>query len=586
MAYTVNKFDGTFLTTVADGTIDTTTDIRLVGKNYAGYGEIQNENFLHIMENFANPTPPPKKVVGQLWYDTTGTEKKLKFWDGTQWKSVSGTTSASMNNKPSALMPGEFWWDKEAKQLYAYSGSDFILIGPPESPTAGVSNIQVITVDGRVLVSIKDNDQTVAIFSSYDQFTPSMPITNFPVIYKGITLPGVENGQSTTFKIHGTATNADRLGGHTFNEFENLLQGIFVPTSRFSDNGFTVGNLTNLAVRYDTSEEKLLIENKLTQPLFFRIGPNDIAYVSSDGVIPGSNNAYTLGSASSKWKTINATAINADTITGDLIGDVTGTVTGNILRPGGTTIVNVINNTAGDGNTTFNGIFNGTFSGNISGSTDNALSLGGYSPSKNYNESTNQITVVGNTVVVRTTSGDIYARNIIASGSANRADTLAYDNSFFAASSIVPTGADKRSIAARDLAGDIEAQLFKGTATAARYADLAEKYLADNEYEVGTVVAVGGEKEVTAVTRGDLAIGVVSENPAFMMNKDLEGGTYIALKGRVPVKVEGVVKKGQHLTANHNGTATVTVSSLDHVFAIALESSDDTKVKLVEAVIL
>ena len=50
MAYQVDKFNGTFLTSVEDGTIDTTTDIRFVGKNYAGYGEVQNENFLHLLE--------------------------------------------------------------------------------------------------------------------------------------------------------------------------------------------------------------------------------------------------------------------------------------------------------------------------------------------------------------------------------------------------------------------------------------------------------------------------------------------------------------------------------------------------------
>ena len=66
MAYEVNKFNNVFLTSVADGTIDTTTDLRLVGKNYAGYGEVQNENFVHLLENFANTTAPPKAITGQI----------------------------------------------------------------------------------------------------------------------------------------------------------------------------------------------------------------------------------------------------------------------------------------------------------------------------------------------------------------------------------------------------------------------------------------------------------------------------------------------------------------------------------------
>ena len=86
MSYQVNRFNGTLVTTVADGTIDSTTDLRLIGKNYAGYGEVQNENFLHLLENFANTTAPPKKLSGQIWYDTA--TKKLKFYDGSIFRST------------------------------------------------------------------------------------------------------------------------------------------------------------------------------------------------------------------------------------------------------------------------------------------------------------------------------------------------------------------------------------------------------------------------------------------------------------------------------------------------------------------
>jgi hypothetical protein len=135
-------------------------------------------------------------------------------------------------------------------------------------------------------------------------------------------------------------------------------------------------------------------------------------------------------------------------------------------------------------------------------------------------------------------------------------------------------------------ANNVNAALFIGTATSAQYADLAEKYLADDDYEIGTVVSVGGEKEVTASGWGDLAIGVVSQNPAYMMNSELLGGTYIALKGRVPVKVLGAIRKGQRLIAGNNGCAVAAVPHANDVFAVALETNDDTGVKLVEAVIL
>ena len=125
----------------------------------------------------------------------------------------------------------------------------------------------------------------------------------------------------------------------------------------------------------------------------------------------------------------------------------------------------------------------------------------------------------------------------------------------------------------------IYATTFNGTATQAKYADLAEKYLADQTYATGTVVCVGGTAEVTASTGGmaHAVVGVVSENPAYMMNSDLEGGTYIALKGRVPVKIEGSVTKGCMLAASDEGRA-VAFANVGRPFAIALEDgSYDTE---------
>lgn len=133
---------------------------------------------------------------------------------------------------------------------------------------------------------------------------------------------------------------------------------------------------------------------------------------------------------------------------------------------------------------------------------------------------------------------------------------------------------------------NIYAVTFTGTATAAQYADLAEKYLADAEYEAGTVIAVGGEAEVTAadVSNSHSVIGVVSEFPAYAMNSELEGGTYVALKGRVPVKIGCGVNKGDRLVPSATpGVAEVNNAFGVFSFAIALEDSHgDT----VEAVIL
>ena len=129
------------------------------------------------------------------------------------------------------------------------------------------------------------------------------------------------------------------------------------------------------------------------------------------------------------------------------------------------------------------------------------------------------------------------------------------------------------------------ATTFDGTATQAQYADLAEKYLADAEYEIGTVIMIGGEAEVTAATeeQAHSVIGVVSEAPAFLMNKDLENGTAIALKGRVKVRVQGNVQKGDRLCPSSiPGVAYPNNSRSAWSFAVALEDG----VIEVEAVIL
>jgi hypothetical protein len=128
---------------------------------------------------------------------------------------------------------------------------------------------------------------------------------------------------------------------------------------------------------------------------------------------------------------------------------------------------------------------------------------------------------------------------------------------------------------------------FLGTSTTAKYADLAEKYLPDADYEVGTVMMIGGLKEVTQHDGSKVrAIGVISKYPAYMMNSDQEGGVYIALKGRVPVKVIGPVKKGQALIGTAHGLAIAQTDDSQWMFAIALESHESNSIALVEAIIL
>src|SRR5210317_2225294 len=213
MAYAVDKFNGQFLTSVEDGTIDTTTDLRFVGKNYAGYGEVQNENFLHLLENFANTTQPPKAIKGQVWFDSANA--KLKFYDGDKWKAAGGAEVSS--TAPSGLAQGDIWWDSSAKQLYAWAGSEFILVGPEASPDLGSSGVtaQVVKDSGNTnhsILRIQAGGTVVGIISqtAFTLNTSVNPIDGFTAIKKGFTLVNTDsNGESgDSFVYWGSASDA------------------------------------------------------------------------------------------------------------------------------------------------------------------------------------------------------------------------------------------------------------------------------------------------------------------------------------------------------------------------------------------
>ena len=600
MAYEVNKFNNVFLTSVADGTIDTTTDLRLVGKNYAGYGEVQNENFVHLLENFANTTAPPKAITGQIWFDTS--IKKLKFYDGAKFKTAGGAEAST--SAPSGLSVGDFWWDTAAKQLYTYTGTDFTLIGPIASPDLGTSIISPAVVYGTlttaegphtILKVIADN-KTIAVISktAFTLDNSKNAIDDFTVIKKGVTLAKSQTGVSTDdFTFWGTASNAAKLGGFTADQYIKTGESSFISEVSFGDPGFQVGDGNDLRIRVENGSD-VIVENRLGNNITFRItvtdvtDERDIAVVKSTGVEPGISNAYTLGSITKQWSNVYSTAFNGALI-GAVTGNTTGVHKGNIIADDSTVLINATTKQIGFANANIVGTLTGSVTGSASTAV-NANQLTNLDPS-----ATVPVTAIP-TIVVRNSSGNILANQFV--GIADKVDRTFIDRT----NAIVdPSWADGTpstqyrtarltataySIAARDVSGNITATVFNGTATAARYADLAEKYLADKEYVPGTVVMIGGEKEVTASDVNTRAVGVVSADPAFMMNKDLEGGIYIALKGRVPCKAYGAVAKGDRLVAGPAGTAMAAHGNYANVFAVALESTGTRAENIIEVLVL
>lgn len=238
MSYIINKTDGTVLTEVVDGTIDqTSTDLTLVGKNSTSYGELFNENFIKILENFSNTTQPNNPITGQLWYDTS--DARLKVYDGNGFK-VSGGTIVS-NTVPSTFAQGDIWIDSYRKQMYFSDGSisgQGFLAGPLYTAQQGLSGFTVIDIVdtnniNHSVVCLYVAQTLIGIYSK-EEFTPfssipgytgsisvgfnvanqsglksNMPVTkSYSLIAEDLTLKSAEDFVQTTgdSSITGTLT--------------------------------------------------------------------------------------------------------------------------------------------------------------------------------------------------------------------------------------------------------------------------------------------------------------------------------------------------------------------------------------------
>jgi len=210
MAYQINKTDGTIISTVADGQVDTlSTDLTLIGKNYSGFGEALNENFIKLLENFSSTQAPTYPLRGQVWFDTA--ENKLKVYNGSDFIPVSSATISS--SQPETLSIGDLWWNDVAAQLYFFDGTDPVLLAPAYSQTQGVSGLRVDSIldnlnQTRVITSLYNNGILLGIFAK-DSFTPKIEIIGFT----GNIQPGFNAGNLAGIKFNVTCTNSEQLGG-------------------------------------------------------------------------------------------------------------------------------------------------------------------------------------------------------------------------------------------------------------------------------------------------------------------------------------------------------------------------------------
>lgn len=211
MAYVINKFNGVQLVVLDDGTIDTSTSLGLLGRNYIGYGETQNENFVFLLENFANTAPPSRPLVGQIWFNTT--DDTAYAYDGTQWNPIGSATVSSA--APPNTNSGALWFKTPINQLYVYTGTEWRFIGPEAVEGFGSTRARAGSLDDTLgnphpVIFLETNGTIFAICTA-DAFVvnPSNSVTGFSnALQVGINL-------SATAKINGSITGnaatADQL---------------------------------------------------------------------------------------------------------------------------------------------------------------------------------------------------------------------------------------------------------------------------------------------------------------------------------------------------------------------------------------
>ena len=215
MAYSINYSDtnkGTI--SIEDSTINQQTSLDLPGRNTTSYGSVIAENFLKLLENFANTSEPRNPIQGQLWYDTSTGVDTLKIYDGTGWVNASGLKKG--NNAPdvATALTGDLWSDTDNNQLYIFTGSGWTLVGPEYSDGL-LTGGKPVTVTGKdevlyTILQIEVGGQPVAIYST-KSFQPKSTITGFTTIKPGLNLSTANIGGVGVGKYFGTSEKAENL---------------------------------------------------------------------------------------------------------------------------------------------------------------------------------------------------------------------------------------------------------------------------------------------------------------------------------------------------------------------------------------
>ena len=623
MAYSITNSDGSVAISIADSVIDSSTySVDLIGQNASNYGPSVAKNSIRLLENFASETAPApgSKLTGQLWYDKT--ETILKIWNGTSWKRID--TPVLTSAPSSSITTGTKYFNTKNNQEFTYTGSAFRLsnhageissdyasystLGEPQN-SYGTKLKTIYLKDSAgtpraVLALVFVNDSTNASY----QGTTAHPGLNTNETIMAIfsddaftvgNSTSVSEGQSVNYYSEFSSTNGI---GTSIQKGMNLR-------SEYSQTSVPLSDLATLATTANAVYSSSQGVNITANP-----ADNNYFYSNIENLKPAANNTYDIGTSSKVFASQYVSQIN--------IGDSGGT-TGTIVPTGNVTVelgsstkqfkTGFFHDLTVSGDVTFAaGVQNLGSSGSPVENfyTGNAV-IGGSSKAVTINTYVMPVTgtAAANTAILTDGSNNLSfqtipltTRQMIAGNGLTGGGDLSADRTFAVGpGSYINVNANDVAVdatttntagkvVARDGSGNFSAGTITATATQAQYADLAETYKADADYEAGTLVNLGGEFEITQTQAPeDLGVfGVISTNPAYLMNAEAEG-LPVALAGRVPVRVVGIVEKGNRLCSSHIPGVAKAYDEENYdarmVFGRALADKEDLEEGVIEAII-
>ena len=618
MAYTINKTDGTVITTVEDGTLNNDTSISLVGQNYQGYGEAIGENFITLLENSANTSAPTKPITGELWYDKGN--NALKIYDGSFFQHIN-SVRPSASAPTQSLRTGVLWYDTTNSLLKIHNGTTFITVGPTtvldeddmasNSATAVPSQQSVKAfVDAQIVASntlpvTDDTSTTISV-----PFTKGLNIlggTNITTSVNVDSTAGVESEYEITINLDSDNLSVNNLssadstaiqindginvsgaatisGAATLNTSLALASGATV-TAILDEDNFSSNSATALATQQsikayvdnnaggtlqigDTASNNGSVSLTNDEELIFRSGDSLTTTVAGNGVTFDLNETISVDQINAGDST--AITIGAPVLLASDSGMTIGADNDVTLTQSGANFT--LKNTTEDGNILFNV--------NDGGSDATVITITGADKSVTMAGNlsiTGNLTVSGTTTTVSSTTTTIVDPLIVLNKGASIIS--GYDAGFIIDRGIGDSTNQKNTAFVWDesanefaliftqedgtTAGNVDISQYAnlqvsnltGVSSEATYADLAERYEADGQMDIGDVVKLGGEKEITKTTEeyDTDVFGVIAENPAFKMNAsagDDASHPYVTLTGRTVCKVQGPIAKGDRLVAS------------------------------------